>query len=68
LAYCKVPYEQGWTKKAPSAINGLSGLRFIPMEKANAIAECLENVFTPHELCDERHEEQVEVCVTALTL
>jgi hypothetical protein len=31
----------------------------IPEDKANAIADCLENQFTPHDLCDENHE-QVE--------
>jgi hypothetical protein len=52
--------------KAPSTIHGLSGLRFLPTEEANAIADCLENRFTPHDLCDERHEERVETCVQAL--
>jgi len=36
------------------------------MEKANAIADCLENRFTPRDLYDERHEERVEACVQAL--
>jgi len=48
--------------KAPTAIHGISGLIFLPTEKANAIADCLENRFTPHDQCDERHEERVEAC------
>jgi hypothetical protein len=48
------------------AIHGASGLKFIPSEKANAIADCLEMQFTPHDLCDENHERQVEAIVQAL--
>jgi hypothetical protein len=36
------------------------------MGKANAIAECLEIQFTPHDLCDENHERRVEARVQAL--
>jgi len=36
------------------------------MEKANAIADCLENRFTPRDLCDERHEERVKTYVQAV--
>jgi hypothetical protein len=36
------------------------------MDKANAIADCLENHFTPHDLCDENHERRVEAGVLAL--
>jgi hypothetical protein len=50
---------------APIAINGPSGLKFHPSEKANAIADCLETQFTPQELCDENHERGVEVRVQA---
>jgi hypothetical protein len=39
--------------RAPTAIHGASGLKFLPLEKANVIADCLEIQFTPHELCDE---------------
>jgi hypothetical protein len=46
--------------RVPTAIHGASGLRFLPSEKANAIADCLEIQFTPHDLCDENHERQVE--------
>jgi hypothetical protein len=37
-----------------------------PMDKANAIADCLENHFTPHDLRDEDHEWLVEARGQAL--
>jgi hypothetical protein len=46
--------------KAPTAVHGYSGLKFLPYDKANAIADCLENRLTHHDLCDERHERRVE--------
>ncbi|PNF26942.1 hypothetical protein B7P43_G14042 [Cryptotermes secundus] len=52
--------------RAPTAIHGSSGLKFYPFEKANKIADCLEIQFTPHDLCDENHEERVEARVQAL--
>jgi hypothetical protein len=42
--------------KAPAVIHGPSALEFLPPEKANATADCLENLFTTHDLGDERHE------------
>jgi hypothetical protein len=33
---------------------------------ANEIADCLENQFTPHDLCDGNHERRVEASVQAL--
>jgi hypothetical protein len=42
--------------RAPTDIPGPSGLVFHPSEKANAIADCMENQFTHHDLCDENHE------------
>jgi hypothetical protein len=65
LAHCEIPPKEKWTK-APTKIQGPSGLKFHPSEKANAIADCLEIQFTPHELCDENHERQVEAKVQAL--
>jgi hypothetical protein len=38
----------------------------ISSDKANAIADCLENQFTPHDLFDENHERRVEARVQAL--
>ncbi|PNF35683.1 hypothetical protein B7P43_G17443 [Cryptotermes secundus] len=52
--------------RAPTAIHGSSGLKFHPSEKANEIADCLEIQFTPHDLCDENHEQRVEARVQAL--
>jgi hypothetical protein len=52
--------------RAPTAIHGPSGLKFHPSEKVNAIADCLENQFTHHDLCDENHERRVEARVPAL--
>jgi hypothetical protein len=45
---------------------GPSGLRFNPSGKANATADCSENQFTHHDLCDENHEWRVEATVKAL--
>jgi hypothetical protein len=52
--------------RAPTAIHGASNLKFLPSEKANAIADCLENQFTPHDLCEENHERRVEAKVQVL--
>jgi hypothetical protein len=52
--------------RAPTAIRGPLGLLFHPSEKANAIANCLENQFTHHDLCDEKHERPVATRVQAL--
>jgi hypothetical protein len=49
-----------------TAIHGLLGLQYLHVGKANAIADCLENQFTPHNLCEENHERQVEVRVQPL--
>jgi hypothetical protein len=52
--------------KIPTAIHGASGLIFLPSEKANAIADCLEIQFTPHDLCDDNHERRVKAEVQPL--
>jgi hypothetical protein len=52
--------------KAPNAIYGPLGPAFYPSEKANVIANCLENLFTPHKLCDADHERRVEARIQAL--
>jgi hypothetical protein len=52
--------------KAPSAIHGASGLQFLPTERPSAIADCLENQFTPHDLSEENDERWVEAQVHAL--
>jgi hypothetical protein len=41
--------------KLPTAIHGPLGITYQPNEKTNVIADCLENQFTSHDLCDENH-------------
>jgi hypothetical protein len=53
--------------KAPTAIHSPSGLKFLPLEKANVIADCPENQFLPHDLCGENHEQQVMARVWVLS-
>jgi hypothetical protein len=65
MAHCEIPPKEGWTN-APTAIHGASGLKFYPLEKAKAIADCLEIQFTPHDLCGDNHERRVEVIVQDL--
>jgi hypothetical protein len=52
--------------RAPIAIHGPLRLEVIPLEKANATADCLENQFTSHDLFDENHEWWVKARVQAL--
>jgi len=52
-------------RQAPTAIHGHSGFKFLPLEKANAIAYCLENRFTPHDLREENYERRLEARVQA---
>jgi hypothetical protein len=47
-------------------IHGPSGLKCHPFERANAIADCLDNQFTHHDLCDKNNERQVEASVQTL--
>jgi hypothetical protein len=64
------PITKSLTKRdgprVPTAIHGLLGLKYHPEDKANAIADCLENQFTLHDLCEENHERRVEARVEAL--
>jgi hypothetical protein len=52
--------------RAPTAIHGPSGLKFHPSEKANGIADCLENQFTHHDLSDKNHVQWLEARAQAL--
>jgi hypothetical protein len=38
--------------RAPTVMHGTLGLKFHPTDKVNEIADCLENQFTAHDLCD----------------
>jgi hypothetical protein len=55
-----------WETKPRTAVHGALGITYHPNEKANVNADCLENQFTSHDLCDEYHERQVETRVQAL--
>jgi hypothetical protein len=62
MAHSESPAEQGRSKGSNRG-SWLFWPKIIPYEKANAIAHCLENRFTHHDLCDERHERRVETIV-----
>jgi hypothetical protein len=76
IANCEVTLQSIWPiakslvkrdgPRAPSGIHGAPGLKFILLAKANATADCLENQFTPHDLCDKNHEWRVKARVQAL--
>jgi hypothetical protein len=46
--------------RAPTVIHGALDLKYYLIDKANAIADCLENQFTPHDSCDVNHERRVD--------
>jgi hypothetical protein len=52
--------------KTPSEILYPLGRLFYPIDKANAIANCLQNQFTAHNLCDCDHGQKVKTTVQAL--
>jgi hypothetical protein len=52
--------------KAPIAVHGSLGITYQTNEKANVIADCLENQFTSHDLRDNNLEQQVESTNQAL--
>jgi hypothetical protein len=52
--------------KAPSAILSSLGPIFYLTSKANLIADCLENRFRVHDLCECHHRRHVEAQVKAL--
>jgi hypothetical protein len=62
LAKCEVPSEAIWPTvkfltyrggpNAPSAIHGSLGPVSYPVDKASITADCLENQFTVHALCE----------------
>jgi hypothetical protein len=65
MAHCEVTENWDGTR-APTAIQCYLGLKFHPLERANAIADCLEEQFTPYDLCDDSRERKVETTVQAL--
>jgi hypothetical protein len=62
VAFCKIAYEKNGPE-APATVRRSLGITYHPDEKANVIADYLENQFTSHDLCDENHERQVETTV-----
>jgi hypothetical protein len=55
-----------WWTKGTNCNSWFFRPAFYPSEKANVIANCLENLFTLHKLCDTDHERRVEARVQAL--
>jgi hypothetical protein len=51
--------------KAPIALRVPLGIAYHPNEKTNVIADCSENQFTSHNLCDQNHERPVETGIQA---
>jgi hypothetical protein len=49
--------------KAPTADHVPLGTTYHPDEKANVIADYLENQLSLHDLCDENHERHMETTV-----
>jgi hypothetical protein len=64
------PIAKSFTKRggpeAPTAIHSPLGPPFYSKDNANLIANCLENLFTPHNVCDTDHERRVETRVQTL--
>jgi hypothetical protein len=50
VAYCKSHHKKMWTKGIICVHDALGPI-FYPVDKANIIANCLENQFTAHDLC-----------------
>jgi hypothetical protein len=65
MASCKILTKRGGTK-AQSAICGPLGPLFYEVDKANTIADSLDNQFTVHDLCDCDYRQQVKATVQAL--
>jgi hypothetical protein len=52
--------------KVPTAIHGPLGLKYQHLDKATTTVNCVEDQFTPHNLCDENRKRQVDARVQAL--
>jgi hypothetical protein len=48
------PHKEEWPKNT-NFYSWTLRLKFKPLEKAIAFADCLENQLIPHDLCDEVH-------------
>jgi hypothetical protein len=65
MAHCETLLKRD-EPRAPTGIHDATGLKFLPSDKADSIADCLEIQFTPHDLCDDNHERRVEARVQVL--
>jgi hypothetical protein len=54
------------TTKGTNSYYDLLGLKCQPLEEANTIADCLENQFRTHDLCDKNHKRGAKAEVQAL--
>jgi hypothetical protein len=52
--------------KTPTAAHGHVGIKCHPTENAKAIAHCLENTFTLHNLCDENNKDRVQALLESV--
>jgi hypothetical protein len=52
--------------KAPTAMHSPSVFSFLPLRKANVTVDCLENQFSPHDVCEENRERRIVARVQAL--
>jgi hypothetical protein len=52
--------------RTPTTIHGHLHLKFNQLDKANAVADFLENQFPPDDFADENHERRVEARVQNL--
>jgi hypothetical protein len=64
--FYEIPYKKSGEPNAPSAIHDPLDPIFYPIDKGKIIADCLENQFTAHDLCDCYHRRHVEAQVEAL--
>jgi hypothetical protein len=64
MDYCEVSYEQGWTK-GTNCHSWSFRPKMLPVRESQRNC-CLENEFTPHDLCDYNHERRVKARVQAL--
>lgn len=64
MSYLGVSHKVEWDK-TPTAIHGPLSIQYQPLEKAIAIADYLENQFTPHDLCDKNLKRRMEATLQA---
>jgi len=68
IANCETPHICDGPKWRPTTLHCPLGLKYLPMQKVKAIADCFENQFTLHDICNEIHEWLMEARVkTPLT-